>query len=249
MSTVSSQCASSSVDSASSSRKKSVSFETWGCQMNVADSESMFSLLSGEYRLEEDVEKSDLVILNTCHIREKAYHKVVSRLGHLRRLQEKTQSSKSSKSSKLKVVVAGCVAQAEGKMLASLPGVDVVVGPGRIPELKELLARSEKSGKTEIALGFPDQKPKEKLLRDHRVSAQVHPGKNPVSRYLTIQKGCDNFCTFCVVPHTRGGEVSLMPEEVLDGVHRLLDLGAQEICLLGQKCEFLWFRSFENGEN
>lgn len=217
--------------------QKYVAVETWGCQMNVIDSENMLAVLSPEYKFTEDVDQCDLIILNTCHIREKAYHKVITRLGSLRVLQKKTR---------LRVVVAGCVAQAEGKMLSALGGIDVVVGPGRLVELPQLLRKAAGTSQTQLALGFPSStikapfrspSPKKTSPTDnleHYASRHVHHGKNPVSRFLTIQKGCDNFCTFCVVPHTRGKEISYPPQKVMAGIRRYLALGAKEICLLGQ---------------
>lgn len=235
--------------------RKTVSVETWGCQMNVADSEAMLSVLCDEYRLIDSVEDSDLIILNTCHIREKAYHKVVSRLGKLRKLKDARPS--------LRIVVAGCVAQAEGKkMLRDLPMIDVMLSPGRLKELPQLLRLREQENSPQWALGFHQHTSKRRqsptgvvsvdsVVQDIESSktkdssvvlfpqnaqrlSMVHPGKNTVSRYITIQQGCDNFCTFCVVPYTRGGEVSLPLDEVVQRVERMLSAGAREICLLGQ---------------
>lgn len=225
-------------------RRKYVAIETWGCQMNVQDSENMLAALSAEYTPTQNLDKCDLIILNTCHIREKSYHKVMSRLGKLRVKQQQADD--------LRVVVAGCVAQAEARRLAALQGIDVVVGPGRLMELPQLLKQARQTNSTQIALGFPaakikapfaqepdqsSQSTKPEQLTDnihHYVSAQAHHGKNPISRFLTIQKGCDNYCTFCVVPHTRGHEISYHPDKVMAGIERHLAMGAREICLLGQ---------------
>ena len=223
-----------------SGQKKTMTIETWGCQMNIQDSESMLAVLSDEYSTTDDLTNCDLVILNTCHIREKSTHKVMSRLGHLRILKQQ--------SPRLQVAVAGCVAQAEAKKLSSVDGVDVVVGPGRISEISGLLKQAKLTGSTQVALGFPSEIIKapfqkksssldETSGRDHieqYASSTVHHGKNPISRFLTIQKGCDNYCTFCIVPHTRGKEISYPPHKVIAGVQRYLDMGAREICLLGQ---------------
>lgn len=206
-----------------------VSVETWGCQMNVADTETMLSLVSGDYKQTTHTDCSDLIILNTCHIREKAYHKVVSRLGQLSLLKKRRPH--------LQIVVAGCVAQAEGRaMLKKLPVIDVLIGPGRMAELPQLLKQRKHLGKAQIAIGFPRSRstvaaPAPALLQDSR---HLHPGKNPVSRYLTIQQGCNNYCTFCVVPHTRGPELSLEPREIIQRMQSMLQSGVKEICLLGQ---------------
>ena len=229
---------------------KYVAIETWGCQMNIQDSENMLAVLGDEYTITTHIDDCDLVILNTCHIREKSYHKVMSRLGHLRIIQQQ--------SGRLRVVVAGCVAQAEAKMLSRLQGVDVVVGPGRILELPQLLKQASLTQTTQIAVGFPSSTIKAPFAETsvssspqpspaaaehpppvtdklaHYASPTVHHGKNPVSRFLTIQKGCDNYCTFCVVPHTRGHEISYPPDKIIAGVKRHLAMGAREICLLGQ---------------
>ncbi|MCY4444014.1 MAG: tRNA (N6-isopentenyl adenosine(37)-C2)-methylthiotransferase MiaB [Proteobacteria bacterium] len=210
--------------------QKTVSIETYGCQMNVADSEDMLAALCDEYTLSTSAEKSDLVILNTCHIREKAYHKVVSRLGKLRLLKEKHH--------KLRIVVAGCVAQAEGKkMLRSLPMIDIIVGPGRIHDLKTLLKDHERYKTPQLAIGFPKKTTPTtdtQETQEPQTKLHLHPGKNPVSRFVTIQSGCDNYCTFCVVPHTRGHEISVKQEDVHKKVQSMLARGAQEIFLLGQ---------------
>lgn len=220
--------------------KKSVHIETWGCQMNTADSEKMLSLLAdNNYQLVDTAENADLVLLNTCHIREKATHKVLSRLGVLRDLKLNKPE--------MKIAVAGCVAQAEGKrLIKAAPQIDVLFGPGKIDELPGLLRENFSTGKTALALGFKTKSEAE--LRDH-----VHPaantelldpaelkqtpsvtGKFEVSRYVNIQHGCNNYCTFCVVPFTRGREISRSPEEIFQETRGLVHHGAKEITLLGQ---------------
>lgn len=243
---------------ATTQRRKYVAIETWGCQMNVQDSENMLAALSAEYTPTQDLARCDLIILNTCHIREKSYHKVMSRLGKLRVMQQQTGD--------LRVVVAGCVAQAEARRLAALQGIDVVVGPGRLMELPQLLEQARQTASTQIALGFPATKIKAPFAQEpqqsreateqaeltdnlnHYVSAQPHHGKNPVSRFLTIQKGCNNYCTFCVVPHTRGHEISYHPDKVLAGIKRHLAMGAREICLLGQNVNSYGLDLVRDGE-
>lgn len=210
---------------------RKVHVETWGCQMNVADSERMLALLTkGNYSLTLDVEDADLVLLNTCHIREKARHKVLSRLGVLRELKLKNPG--------MKIAVAGCVAQADGdKLIKAAPQIDVLLGPGKIDELPRLLAEQEKSGKSSIAIGFKKDRAHDHDLADAAAISSAAPtltGKAEVSRYINIQQGCDNFCTFCVVPFTRGREISRQPADILKECESLLAQGAREIMLLGQ---------------
>jgi tRNA-2-methylthio-N6-dimethylallyladenosine synthase len=222
------------IDQQSTISKKSpkIHIETWGCQMNVADSEKMLSLMASEnYSRAIDANDADLIILNTCHIREKARHKVVSRLGRLKELKELNPG--------LTIAVTGCVAQAEGKsLIASVPMIDVIVGPGKIDDLPALVAKHKATGERDFALGF------RKAEADHNhlqvelpAAAQVLPsldGKNEVSRYINIQQGCDNFCTFCVVPFTRGREVSESPDSLVEKVRAYAAQGITEIMLLGQ---------------
>ncbi|MDD9950090.1 MAG: tRNA (N6-isopentenyl adenosine(37)-C2)-methylthiotransferase MiaB, partial [Zetaproteobacteria bacterium] len=189
------------------------------------------------YTPTESAEDADLVVLNTCHIREKAKHKVLSRLGRLKELKEKNRN--------LKVAVAGCVAQAEGKkLLEQSSAIDVLIGPGKIHELPNLLSTQAKVGGQPMATGFAkDLKQFDAERMSCQESAQqanpegVEPalqGKNEVSRFVNIQVGCDNFCTFCVVPFTRGREMSIPPTEILTNTKKLLAQGAKEITLLGQ---------------
>lgn len=217
---------------------KKIHIETWGCQMNVADSENIQALMrSHDYTRSESAEDADLVVLNTCHIREKAKHKVLSRLGRLKELKEKNKN--------LKVAVAGCVAQAEGKkLLEQSKTIDVLIGPGKIHELPNLLEQQGQVGGQTIATGFAKS---HNEFESDRMSCQesakksnpslVEPtldGKNSISRFVNIQVGCDNFCTFCVVPFTRGREMSIRPEDIFESTKRLVENGAKEITLLGQ---------------
>jgi tRNA-2-methylthio-N6-dimethylallyladenosine synthase len=212
---------------------RKVHIETWGCQMNVADSERMLSLLAERnYTLTQTVEDADLVLLNTCHIREKARHKVLSRLGVLRDLKESHP--------KMKIAVAGCVAQADGeKLIKMAPQIDILFGPGKIDELPRLLDEQTRTKKRSFAVGFKKDRGDHKETASSPTSADftITPtltGKNEVSRYLNIQQGCNNFCTFCVVPFTRGREISRTPEDILRESAGLLSGGARELTILGQ---------------
>ncbi|MBV9862000.1 MAG: tRNA (N6-isopentenyl adenosine(37)-C2)-methylthiotransferase MiaB [Alphaproteobacteria bacterium] len=198
--------------------------KTYGCQMNVYDSARMADLLAPlGYQPAAEPDGADLVILNTCHIREKAAEKVFSELGAIRRL----KTSKESRGGVMVVAVAGCVAQAEGaEILRRAPFVDIVVGPQayhRLPEMVALAAR--KTGGT-LDTSFPAE-PK----FDYLPESSAAPG---VSAFLSIQEGCNKFCTFCVVPYTRGAEFSRPAASVLSEARRLLARGAREITLLGQ---------------
>lgn len=212
-----------------------VHVETWGCQMNAADSEKMLAILAKRhYTLAGAAEDADLVLLNTCHIREKARHKVVSRLGVLRKLKEQKPG--------MRIAVAGCVAQAEGsRLMKEAPEIDVLFGPGKIEELPRLLEEREQTGKSAMAVGFKrhdhaDENEHEGVQVE--VPAAKAPpslsGKNEVSRYVNIQQGCNNYCTFCVVPFTRGREVSRTEAEIVREAEALVVAGAREITLLGQ---------------
>ena len=222
--------------------KKLVHIETWGCQMNTADSEKMLSLLAERnYSLVGSAEEADLVLLNTCHIREKATHKVLSRLGVLRDIKLNKPG--------MKIAVAGCVAQAEGKrLIKSAPQIDVLLGPGKIDELPDLLTENASTGKTAMAVGFKanrehhhhdepseNQAPSAPRTEDAPLAVtQSITGKEEVSRYVNIQQGCNNYCTFCVVPFTRGREISRTPDQIFHDTRALVHHGAREITLLGQ---------------
>ena len=209
---------------------KMVHIETWGCQMNAADSERMLALLAAQsYQLAANAESADLVLLNTCHIREKAKHKVLSRLGVLKEIKERRPG--------MTIAVAGCVAQAEGsRLLKAAPQIDVLLGPGKIDELPRLLREHEASGKRAQAIGFhrhaPDPTPS--LDAAPAVAPPTLTGKHEVSRYVNIQQGCNNYCTFCVVPFTRGRELSRPAAEILAESAALVATGARELTLLGQ---------------
>ncbi|MBM9593074.1 tRNA (N6-isopentenyl adenosine(37)-C2)-methylthiotransferase MiaB [Roseitranquillus sediminis] len=190
---------------------------TYGCQMNVYDSERMAESLSG-YEQVASPDEADLILLNTCHIREKAAEKVYSELGRLKGLKATNPD--------LRIGVAGCVAQAEGaEIMRRQPLVDLVVGPQSYHRLPELEARA-REGRQAIDTDFPAED-KFEHLRGRRAA------RGPTA-FLTVQEGCDKFCAFCVVPYTRGAEVSRPPERVLAEARDLVERGVREITLLGQ---------------
>ncbi|MHA1164383.1 MAG: tRNA (N6-isopentenyl adenosine(37)-C2)-methylthiotransferase MiaB [Alphaproteobacteria bacterium] len=204
---------------------KKLFIKTFGCQMNVYDSERMSEALAQAGYVSTDTpEAADLVILNTCHIREKAAEKVYSELGRLRQIKTRRKSAGQD----TVIAVAGCVAQAEGKeILKRAPMVDLVVGPQSYHRLGDLIVRANQSDAGIIDIDFPDED-KFKHLPARRISARAP------SAFLTIQEGCDKFCTFCVVPYTRGVEYSRPVSEILEEAARLGEAGVRELTLLGQ---------------
>ncbi len=203
---------------------KRLFIRTYGCQMNVYDSERIAESLAvhGWSRVDTP-EEADLVLLNTCHVREKAAEKVYSELGRLKRLRER----RAAEGKELLLAVAGCVAQAEGAaMLERAPFVDIVVGPQAYHRLPELLARRARARGGQLATDFPVESKFDELPE--------RSGDGRISAYLSVQEGCDKFCTFCVVPYTRGAETSRPVAAVLKEARRLLELGARELVLLGQ---------------
>jgi tRNA-2-methylthio-N6-dimethylallyladenosine synthase len=194
---------------------------TWGCQMNVYDSLRMADVLAPiGYAPVAEPDGADMVILNTCHIRDKAAEKVFSELGRLRRMKEATGN-------RMILAVAGCVAQAEGaEILARAPYVDIVLGPQTYHRLPEMVAKASRAGGKVIETDFP---PEDKF--DHLPESATPQG---VTAFLTIQEGCDKFCSFCVVPYTRGAEQSRSAATILREARRLVAQGAREITLLGQ---------------
>ena len=192
--------------------------------MNVYDSERMYELMKPHgYRISENYEDSDLIILNTCHIREKAAEKIYSELGRI--VPFKKDSNKKGK--QLNIVVAGCVAQAEGKeIIKRQPMVDVVVGPQTYHRLPEILNRLSNKSRKIVDTDFPIENKFDELKK-------IRTNKNPVA-FLSIQEGCDKFCSFCVVPYTRGAEYSRPVLDIVSEAKNLIQQGAKEICLLGQ---------------
>src|SRR5262245_57165413 len=196
--------------------------KSFGCQMNVYDSRRMADTLAPHGYIETAAaEDADLVILNTCHIREKAAEKVYSELGRLRQLKEQ----RGREGLPTRIVVAGCVAQAEGgEIIARAPVVDLVIGPQSYHRLPELVARGTRGL---VETEFPAEDKFEHL--PERPARRGNP-----SAFLTVQEGCDKFCTFCVVPYTRGAEFSRPVEAVVAEAERLAASGVRELTLLGQ---------------
>jgi tRNA-2-methylthio-N6-dimethylallyladenosine synthase len=201
--------------------------KSYGCQMNVYDSLRMADMLAPEGFAETaDVTDADLVVLNTCHIREKAAEKVYSEIGRLRLLKDVAAQA----GRKVTIAVAGCVAQAEGaEIMRRAPVVDLVVGPQsyhRLPALLEQAARGERPVETE----FPADDKFNHLKEPSREAMRARG----ITAFLTIQEGCDKFCTFCVVPYTRGMEVSRPVARIVAEAERLADAGVREITVIGQ---------------
>jgi tRNA-2-methylthio-N6-dimethylallyladenosine synthase len=209
----------------SGSRK--VHIKSFGCQMNVYDSHRMADTLAPEGFAEtSEVEGADLVILNTCHIREKAADKVYSELGRIRVLKE----AAAREGRRMTIAVAGCVAQAEGEEIIRRAGaVDLVVGPQSYHRLPDLLARAERDGAA-VDTEFPIEDKFDVLEPPSRAATR---GRG-VSAFVTVQEGCDKFCTFCVVPYTRGAEASRPVKKIVAEVAWLADAGVREVTLLGQ---------------
>src|SRR5438067_1691249 len=201
--------------------------KSYGCQMNVYDAQRMVDTLAGEGFVETgSADDADLVILNTCHIREKASEKVYSELGRLRVM--KDEAARNGR--QMSIAVAGCVAQAEGEeIIRRAPVVDVVVGPQSYHHLPQLLARAKSVGRA-LETEFPVEDkfgflppPKPDAIRARGACA-----------FVTVQEGCDKFCTFCVVPYTRGAELSRPVHSIVAEIERLAKAGVREVTLIGQ---------------
>jgi tRNA-2-methylthio-N6-dimethylallyladenosine synthase len=204
--------------------RKRLYIRTFGCQMNVYDSSRMADVLAPlGYGPTETPEDADMVILNTCHIREKASEKVFSDLGRLRVMKE----ARAEAGQQMVLAVAGCVAQAEGaEIVRRAPWVDIVLGPQTYHRLPEMVARAARAAGAQIDTEFPVEQ-KFDLL------PEVQASQGPIA-FLTIQEGCDKFCSFCVVPYTRGAEFSRPVAAIVAEAKRLIATGAREIALLGQ---------------
>lgn len=208
-------------------RPRKLHIKSYGCQMNVYDAQRMVDTLAAEgFSETSDATEADLVILNTCHIRERASEKVYSELGRLR--QNKDEAAKHGR--QMTIAVAGCVAQAEGEeIIRRAPTVDVVVGPQSYHRLPQLLKRARDEGRA-VDTEFPADDKFNHLKQPKRDAIRARG----ISAFVTIQEGCDKFCTFCVVPYTRGAEVSRPIAAIVNDVKQLVDAGVREITLIGQ---------------
>ncbi|MCT4611062.1 MAG: tRNA (N6-isopentenyl adenosine(37)-C2)-methylthiotransferase MiaB [Pelagimonas sp.] len=199
---------------------KKLFIKTYGCQMNVYDSERMAEAMGGQgYTQVDSPDDADMILLNTCHIREKAAEKVYSELGRYKGLKAEKPD--------LKIGVAGCVAQAEGQeIMRRQPLVDLVVGPQSYHRLPELEAKT-REGKKALDTDFPEED------KFNHLKSRPKAKRGPTA-FLTVQEGCDKFCAFCVVPYTRGAEVSRPSQRVMSEARDLVERGVREITLLGQ---------------
>ncbi|HEY3697103.1 MiaB/RimO family radical SAM methylthiotransferase, partial [Phenylobacterium sp.] len=203
---------------------KRLYIKTYGCQMNVYDSERMADVLAPlGYAQTGSPQDADLVILNTCHIRDRATEKVFSELGQIRLMKQ----AREAEGATMTVAVAGCVAQAQGaEIRRRQPAVDLVVGPQAYHQLPELIARAHRARGERLACDFSPE------AKFDALPAARRPGG--VTAFLTVQEGCDKFCTFCVVPYTRGPEWSRSPDAIEAEARDLTAQGVREVTLLGQ---------------
>ena len=199
--------------------RKKLYLATFGCQMNVYDSQRIAQILNEKYALTSEVDNADLILVNTCSIREKAENKVYSLVGRLKKFKKQNPS--------LIIGIAGCVAQQEGdRLLKRLPFIDLVFGPQCIYDLPDMLKDVENGMGAVLHTELK-----------HDLTPQITaplPEPNPVQAFVTIMQGCNNFCTFCVVPYVRGCEVSRPPEDIMAEIKQILDEGVKEVTLLGQ---------------
>lgn len=209
------------------SGSKKVFLKTYGCQMNVYDSQRMADALAADgYATTDMIEDADLVLLNTCHIREKAAEKVYSELGRLRDM----KAERAGRGQEMLVGVAGCVAQAEGReIIRRSPAVDLVIGPQTYHRLPDVLARVRGGAKI-VETDYAIEDKFEHLPQPTKAEVR----RRGVTAFLTVQEGCDKFCTFCVVPYTRGSEVSRPVAQIVAEAERLAEAGVREVTLLGQ---------------
>lgn len=205
---------------------KKLFIKTYGCQMNVYDSDRMADALAPSgYEATTDIDEADLVVLNTCHIREKAAEKVYSELGRLRIMRQKKEQN----GGEMMIGIAGCVAQAEGEeIVRRAPVVDLVFGPQSYHRLPDLVKTAQT--KKVVETDFPAEDKFEHLPKPKKETTIARG----LTSFLTVQEGCDKFCSFCVVPYTRGAEVSRPVNQIITEAQDLVDAGVKEITLLGQ---------------
>ena len=207
--------------------RKKVFVKTYGCQMNVYDSNRMEDALEQDgYERTSDMADADLVLLNTCHIREKAAEKVYSEVGRIRKIKEKRADTNRP----MTIGVTGCVAQAEGaEIMKRAKAVDLVAGPQTYHRIADIVHRAEQ-GERVVETEFEIEEKFAKLPKATNSQIQARG----VASFLTVQEGCDKFCTFCVVPYTRGAEVSRTAQQIVDEAQGMIDAGVREVTLLGQ---------------
>ncbi len=200
---------------------KAFFLETFGCQMNVVDSEQIADLLQGiGYQQVDSAEQADLVLLNTCSVRDKAERRVYGHLGRFKPIKDQRPD--------LIIGVGGCVAQQEGeRMLDKVPYLDLVFGTHNIHKLPELVAQVEQRRKRGSETDFLDRETRLQLFPERSL-------RSGVTRFVTVMQGCDNFCSYCIVPHVRGREISRPSSEILTEIEMLVEQGIREITLLGQ---------------
>lgn len=200
--------------------------KTFGCQMNERDSEIISQILSQQGYIETiDMDDASLIILNSCSIRAKAEQKIMSLLGYLRKNKKQNPN--------LKICVAGCVAQQQGERIIERMGhVDLVIGTQQIYKIHELLEQTKE--RNIVATTLSDEYKIPKFMPSDSVTEGEKTDENPYSRFVTIMQGCNNYCTYCVVPHTRGREVSRKVKDIYDEVKVLVEAGVKDITLLGQ---------------
>ena len=198
--------------------RNKIYIKSYGCQMNVYDSERIIDLMQGDgYELTKNLQEANLVVLNTCHIREKASEKVYSEIGRIKKIK---------KNKNFKLIIAGCVAQAEGdEIKARSPEVDVVIGPQSYHNLPGILSKNNNSGNFIIETNFEPEKKFDNL---------IYNKSNLSNAFVTIQEGCNKFCTFCVVPYTRGSEYSRPINDIIKEIKNYCLSGIKEVTLLGQ---------------
>ncbi|WP_341757836.1 tRNA (N6-isopentenyl adenosine(37)-C2)-methylthiotransferase MiaB [Candidatus Tisiphia endosymbiont of Ditula angustiorana] len=219
--------------------KKKLFIKTYGCQMNVYDSIKMQDLLEPfGYQSTDSMHQADMIILNTCHIREKAAERMYSELGRIKQIKD---DRKSKGEGNVIVTVAGCVAQAEGdEIFRRASYVDIVVGPQSYYDLPELIAKIARHEKHVIKLDFVEEDKFDKLPEQSNIQG--------VSSLISVQEGCDKFCTFCVVPYTRGAEFSRNLEQIYREIIKSVSNGAKEVILLGQNVNAYHGKTIEDKE-
>ncbi len=215
------------------SNQKKIYLKSYGCQMNVYDTNQLLNLFESDgYQKTSNIENADLVILNTCHIRDKAVEKVYSDIGRIKKI----VASKNNFNKKTKLVVSGCVAQAEGEEIKKrAPIVDFVVGPQSYHKLPKMIKEKDK---------FLN----DAFLQNEKFKNLLFKSSNKVSEFITVQEGCDKFCSFCVVPYTRGSEFSRSVKEILEETKIYTKNGTSEIILLGQNVNAYHGSSIDNKE-